>query len=85
VQGVDSDEGVRRRLHNLGYRPDEDLKLALLSFQTTQGLDATGEADDATRAKLTAVHDGTDPFAPPKTIDDSRLPPQELLGAGPPP
>ena len=85
VQGVDTAEGVRRRLHNLGYRPDDDLRLALLSFQTTQGLDTTGEADDATRAKLTAVHDGTEPFAPPTKVDDSKLSPQDLIGVGPPP
>lgn len=85
VQGVDSDEGVKRRLHNLGYRPQDDLTTALLSFQAGQGIDTTGEADDVTRAKLVAVHDGTDPLEPPFTFDPSQIPSDRLIGSGPPP
>jgi len=57
--------GVQARLLNLGYdcgEPDGNLnettKEALSQFQRFSGLKATGEPDDATRAKLVELHDG---------------------------
>jgi outer membrane protein OmpA-like peptidoglycan-associated protein len=84
VEGVDSDEGVRRRLHNLGYKPEDDLKAALLSFQATQGLVTTGEVDDQTREKLVAVHEGADPLIPAFSVSEQQLSSDELNDAGPP-
>jgi hypothetical protein len=85
VQGVESDEGVKRRLHNMGFGPDTDLKSAILSFQTGQGVVQSGVADDATKAALVAVHDGTQPLKPQFTFDESTIPADHLLGDGPPP
>jgi hypothetical protein len=55
--------GVRKRLLNLGFACREegdaltaDLERALLRFQEANGLDMSGKADDATRAKLKDVH-----------------------------
>lgn len=66
---VEEDEGVDQRLVNLGLlRGDkptaEDRYAAIKMFQRRFELEATGEADDATRAKLAEIHDtretGTD-------------------------
>jgi outer membrane protein OmpA-like peptidoglycan-associated protein len=84
VQGINTDEGVRRRLHNLGYLINDDVPGALLLFQAAQGLDTTGEADEATRARLAAVHDETSPLLPAFDISDQTLSPDQLNGAGPP-
>ena len=56
--------GARHRLDNLGFdcggESGEDVgpatREALLRFQRTHGLDQTGEADDATRARLAQLH-----------------------------
>jgi len=85
VQGVNSDEGVKRRLHNLGFDPDTNLERAIQSFQTVQGLDLSGEADDATKAALAAVHDGTQPLGQQFTFDQSVIPTDQLEDSGPPP
>lgn len=60
---VDQLTGVQQRLGNLGYDcNDEPGELgegthdALARFQGAHGLDANGEADDATRAKLRELH-----------------------------
>ena len=60
---ADSLGGVRQRLSNLGFAAgdgdcpmDEKTRGALRRFQKTHGLDETGEADDATKAKLEQVH-----------------------------
>ena len=52
---------MRARLRNLGYLRDTEAdpelyKGALLRFQRRYSLDLTGEADDATRAKLLEAH-----------------------------
>ena len=60
--------GVRQRLEHLGFRPptggaagtaeetaDADSE-AIAAFQTSQGLDATGAIDDATRSALASAH-----------------------------
>jgi type VI secretion system secreted protein VgrG len=59
--------GIDKRLTNLGYLPapggDEDAnaidakrRAAVTAFQTSQGLTATGDVDDATRQALIAAH-----------------------------
>jgi outer membrane protein OmpA-like peptidoglycan-associated protein len=83
VQDVATDEGVHRRLENLGYPAEDDLAAAILAFQAAQGLDTTAEADQQTRDKLTAVHDGADPLIPPFPVDETALPAGALGGVGP--
>lgn len=55
--------GVQGRLKNLGYDPGPAdgkygprTRAALAIFQSDEGLDVTGEADDATLAKLLEAH-----------------------------
>jgi N-acetylmuramoyl-L-alanine amidase len=52
VDPLDTDDGVAGRLHNLGYSAAGDLPSALKKFQSDNGLQPTGKADDATRNKL---------------------------------
>jgi hypothetical protein len=59
---VEEDEGVDQRLFNLGLlrradASDKDRAAALRMFQRRFELEATGVADDATRAKLAEIHD----------------------------
>ncbi len=62
---IDEMSGVQARLNNVGFRCavtgalDEDTRRALAAFQEHEGLDATGDVDDATRDKLRAHHRGT--------------------------
>ena len=60
VKSIQTEEGVSRRLHNLGYLVGDDLGQAVIAFQAAQGLDTTGISDNTTRAKLAAIHDGTE-------------------------
>ena len=83
VNDAASDEGVHRRLENLGYPAEDDIGAAIRAFQAAQGLDTTGVADQATRGKLGAVHDGGDPLVPPFPVDESSLGPSDLQGVGP--
>jgi len=57
---ISTRSGVVQRLSNLGYRvgsgDDESLRRALIQFQTAQGLDPTGELDDAVRDALEQTH-----------------------------
>jgi hypothetical protein len=64
---IDEDSGVDARMTNLGFGPqntddpepaDHDRGEALKAFQDRFGLKITGVADDATRQKLRALHDG---------------------------
>ena len=55
--------GIQQRLNNLGYQAgpedgamNDQLRKALSAFQGRYGLKQTGEPDDATRAKLEAIH-----------------------------
>lgn len=55
--------GVAARLQNLGFlrkrgASDAVIAEAVRAFQAAHALPSTGELDDATRAKLLAVHDG---------------------------
>jgi hypothetical protein len=61
---IDKLTGVKARLTNLGFSCgeinetlDEETKAALRNFQVVYRLEVTGEPDEATRAKLLAVHD----------------------------
>jgi hypothetical protein len=53
---IDTDEGVVKRLANLGYATTPDLAAGLRSFQHASGLTVTGTLDNATRAKLKEHH-----------------------------
>ncbi|MET1023123.1 MAG: peptidoglycan-binding protein [Pseudoxanthomonas sp.] len=60
---VDQVSGVQHRLKNLGFDCKGELgeigeatRQALLRFQRANALEETGEADDATRARLNALH-----------------------------
>lgn len=57
---VDCLAGVRARLVNLGYLDSGDtdaaVDAAVLAFQLREGLELTGTADDATRARLLERH-----------------------------
>jgi hypothetical protein len=48
---VETPTGLKGRLLNLGYGAD-DIAEAIRAFQSKQGMPLTGEADDATRARL---------------------------------
>jgi hypothetical protein len=82
MPGTDSDDGLRRRLYNLGYLDDDDLSAAVIAFQATHGFPTTGEADQETRDKLTAVHDGDDPIVPVIDVDSGPLSEDELMAEG---
>jgi hypothetical protein len=86
-KGIDTDEGLRRRLHNLGFLESlaGGLADALLAFQGAQGLDTTGEADAGTRSRLAAVHDGTAPIVPENPFGDEPLGPGDFDLEDPPP
>lgn len=57
--------GALERLRNLGFYAgevrntlDDDARGALTTFQRIQGLEGTGELDEATKSKLRKLHDG---------------------------
>lgn len=59
---IETDEGLNQRLFNLGVlrrpRPSRvDRRAAIKMFQRCFGLEASGEVDDATRAKLVEIHE----------------------------
>jgi hypothetical protein len=56
LQPVSEEDGMEARLRNLGY---DERKLAdsIRAFQKRFGLSETGEADQATKDKLTEIHD----------------------------
>jgi N-acetylmuramoyl-L-alanine amidase len=63
LQPVDTVEGIKARLLNLGFfsgEPDSNLddqtKTAISHFQLSRGLPASGELDDTTRAALSQAH-----------------------------
>jgi uncharacterized protein involved in type VI secretion and phage assembly len=64
---VDERSGARRRLEHLGYRRASEVseteadaeasdRLAFAAFQRKEGLEPTGELDDATKSALTKAH-----------------------------
>jgi outer membrane protein OmpA-like peptidoglycan-associated protein len=78
VGDIATDDGVTRRLHNLGFEPETGLADAVAQFQGTQGLNPTGEIDDDTRAQLGRVYAGDAPLFP--EFDDTPVivPPDPL-------
>jgi hypothetical protein len=64
VGAIDNDEGVLRRLQNLGFSPQANLRAAVAMFQAIQGINPTGELDDATRTQLGRVYTGDVPLYP---------------------
>ncbi len=73
LEPLETVKGVQARLANLGFydgpidgAASDPLKAALRDFQVVHGLALSGEADDATRAKLHEVHD-TNPAGPAAT------------------
>ena len=61
---IDTLSGVKARLTNLGFlcgaindEMNEETEKALRDFQIVHRLEVTGKADDATRARLLAIHD----------------------------
>lgn len=52
VDPIDTEEGVRERLIDMGFDAETDLSAALRSFQHQEGLQETGKIDDSTRAKI---------------------------------
>jgi hypothetical protein len=55
LQPVSEEQGILARLHNLGFVGE--LEEALRSFQRRFSLEETGAADEATKTKLTEIHD----------------------------
>jgi hypothetical protein len=49
---IDTDEGVRERLHGLGYFSGDAASEAIQAFQLKEGLPTTGRVDETTRARL---------------------------------
>jgi N-acetylmuramoyl-L-alanine amidase len=52
VDPIGTDEGIRKRLHNLGYLVDDDLESAVRAFQAKEGVQVTGQVDDSTRTRI---------------------------------
>ncbi len=52
VDPIDTDEGIRSRLHNLGYLVEDNLESAVRAFQAKEDLQVTGQVDDSTRARI---------------------------------
>lgn len=52
VDPLDTDEGIKCRLFDLGYAIKQDLSIAIREFQQKEGLQVTGVADEATRNRL---------------------------------
>ena len=69
LQPIDTVEGVQARLNNLGYacgevngEMNDETKAAIEQFQRRFRLDPTGEADEATQAKLFEIHDAENEY-----------------------
>jgi len=52
---IDTDDGVLKRLFNLGYEVEDEHETAVRAFQQDQGLDVTGIIDQATRDSVKKV------------------------------
>jgi Putative peptidoglycan binding domain/LysM domain len=55
VDPVDTDSGAEGRLRDLAYDVDGDREAAIRAFQKKEGMEPTGQLDDATRQKLLEV------------------------------
>lgn len=52
VAPLETEEGIKGRLQNLGYPADEDLSSAIEAFQKKEGLEVSGNINEATRNKI---------------------------------
>jgi hypothetical protein len=52
VDPLETDDGIRCRLFDLGYDAKDDFAEAIRTFQKKEGLTATGNVDDTTRTRL---------------------------------
>jgi hypothetical protein len=52
VDPIETDDGIRCRLFDLGYDTKDDFAEAIRTFQKKEGLTVTGNVDDATRTRL---------------------------------
>jgi N-acetylmuramoyl-L-alanine amidase len=55
VDPIETDSGVAKRLRDLGYETGSDPSIAIRGFQADQGLEVTGQVDDAFKQKLSEV------------------------------
>lgn len=81
VGDIGTDDGVTRRLHNLGFVTD-NLAAAFGKFQELSDLPVTGVLDDATRTRLDRVYNGDQPIVTMPTDSGGVIGP--LIGDGPP-
>jgi hypothetical protein len=49
---IDTDDGIRERLSCLGFRVGDDMTRAIEAFQKKEGMNPTGQMDEATRTRL---------------------------------
>ncbi|MEW5977117.1 MAG: peptidoglycan-binding protein [Acidobacteriota bacterium] len=82
LKPINTEQGIRRRLHNLGYLQDSDLVQAIKLFQGNHGLNATGEVDEATRAKLERVHNENSDVIPRLEIEEKPISDDHLVEEG---
>ena len=80
VGDITTDDGVSRRLNNLGFLIDGDVTAAIATFQGSCGIDPTGVADDDTRTMLNRVYNGDVPLVA-RLPDDTRAIPEDELQA----
>lgn len=72
---ADGEDGLRRRLQNLGYPMEREAGFNLRCFQAHRGLQITGEADAATREKLAAIYlAARDDFEEPEEVAPATAP-----------
>ena len=52
-----SEDGIKRRLHNMGYSTERSYESNLLDFQAHYNLEISGTADEVTLNKLNDIYD----------------------------
>jgi outer membrane protein OmpA-like peptidoglycan-associated protein len=78
VGDIATDDGVSRRLHNLGFPTEAGLADAVALFQATQGFNPGGDIDDETRTRLNRVYAGDAPLFPAFDDTPTIIPPDPL-------
>lgn len=85
VGDIATEEGVKRRLGNLGYKTDP-LAEGIRQFEIEHGLPPDGEIDDELRRELSEAHDKTGILRPPPErlpTGETSHPPAESGGGKP--
>jgi hypothetical protein len=82
VGDIGTDDGVSRRLSNLGLLVT-DLGAAVTQFQSLTGLTPSAVVDDATRSKLDRVYQGEEPLVTVPSADETGAV-TPLISDGPP-